>query len=139
MPDKLFSGKASVQTAVYVFQINRPHEEDDIVKFIDFTDDGYSRQNRKKSSQEVNLRDTGDAIGRYAEMESLVLGKKPKTCYFTKENGRYIEDCISLDGDDWTFAQHKVIDTVPTEEDFKKTVANYLTWKVSNLMRGEAV
>lgn len=137
MPDKLFSGKASVQTAVYVFQINRPHEEDDIVRFIDFTDDGYSRQNRKKSSQEVNLRDTGDAAGRYAEMEALVLGKKPKTSYYTKDNGLYIEDTISLAGDDWTFAQHKVIDTVPTEEDFKRTVANYLAWKVGTLMRGE--
>lgn len=138
MPDKLFSGKASVQTAVYVFKINRPHEEDDIVRFIDFTDDGYSRQNRKKSSQEVNLRDTGDAVGRYAEMEALVLGKKPKTSYYTKANGLYIEDTISLSGDDWTFAQHKVIDTVPTEEDFKRTVANYLAWKVGTLMRGEA-
>ena len=138
MPDKLFSGKASVQTAVYVFQINRPHEEDDIVRFIDFTDDGYSRQNRKKSSQEVNLRDTGDAAGKYAEMEALVLGKKPKTSYYTKENGLYIEDTISLSGDDWTFAQHKAIDTVPTEEDFKRTVANYLAWKVGTLMRGEA-
>lgn len=139
MPDKLFSGKASVQTAVYVFKINRPHEEDDIVRFIDFTDDGYSRQNRKKSSQEVNLRDTGDAVGRYAEMEALVLGKKPKTSYYTKANGLYIEDTISLSGDDWTFAQHKVIDTVPTEEDFKRTVANYLAWKVGTLMRGETV
>lgn len=136
MPDKLFSGKASVQTAVYVFQTNRPHEEDDIVRFIDFTNDGYSRQNRKKSSQEVNLRDTGDAAGRYAEMEALVLGKKPKTQYFTKDNGLYIEDTISLDGDDWTFSQHKVIDTVPTEEDFKKTVADYLSFRVSQLMKG---
>lgn len=138
MPDKLFSGKASVQTAVYVFQINRPHEEDDIVKFINFTDDGYNRQNRKKSSQEVNLRDTGDAAGRYAEMEALVLGKKPKTSYYTKENGLYIEDTMSLNRNDWTFAQHKVIDTTPTEEDFKKTVANYLTWKVGTLLRREA-
>lgn len=135
MPDKLFSGKASVQTAVYVFQINRPHEEDDIVKFIDFTNDGYSRQNRKKSSQDVNLRDTGDAVGRYAEMEALVLGKKPKTSYYTKENGLYIEDTISLNGDDWTFAQHRKVDTIPTEEDFRKTVSAYLAWKVGSLMR----
>ncbi len=137
MPDKLFSGKASVQTAVYVFKINRPHEEDDIVKFIDFTDDGYTRQNRKKSSQEVNLRNTGDALGRYAEMEAHVLGKKAKTSYYTKENGTYIEDCISLNGDDWTFSQHRVIDTTPTLEDFKKTVADYLAWKVGTLMKGE--
>jgi len=137
MPDKLFSGKASVQTAIYVFKVNQPHDPDGIVKFIDFTNDGYSRQNRKKSTQEVNLRDTDHAADRYAEVEALVLGKKPKTAYYTKDNGLYIEDVISLSGADWTFAQHKRIDTVPTMEDFKRTVANYLAWKVGSLMRGE--
>lgn len=138
MPDKLFSGKVSVQTAIYVFKVNQPHDPDGLVKFIDFTNDGYSRQNRKKSTQKVNLRDTDHATDRYAEVEALVLGKKPKTSYYTKENGLYIEDVISLDGDDWTFAQHKVIDTMPTQEDFKRTVANYLAWKVGILMREEA-
>lgn len=137
MPDKLFSGKASVQTAVYVFKVNVPHAPDGLVKFIDFSNDGYSRQNRKKSTQEVNLRDTDHAADRYAEVEALVLGRKPKTSYYTKENGLYVEDVITLSGSDWTFAQHKEIDTVPTEEDFKRTVANYLAWKVGTLMRGE--
>lgn len=137
MPDKLFSGKASVQTAIYVFEVNKPHDPDSLVKFIDFNNDGYSRQNRKKSTQEVNLRDTDHAADRYAEVEAIILGKKPKTAYYTKENGLYIEDTIGLDGNDWTFAQHKKIDTVPIEEDFKRTVANYLAWKVSTLMKGE--
>lgn len=139
MPDKLFSGKASVQTAIYVFKVNQPHDPDVLVKFIDFNNDGYSRQNRKKSTQEVNLRDTDHAADRYAEVEALVLGRKPKTSYYTKENGLYIEDTIGLTGADWTFSQHKVIDTVPTEADFKKTVADYLAWKVGCLMRGEGV
>ena len=139
MPDKLFSGKASVQTAVYVFKVNEPHNPKRKVKFIDFTNDGYSRQNRKKSTQEVNLRDTDHAAARYQEVIDLVLDNMPETEYYTKDNGLYIEDTISLSGDDWTFAQHKVIDTVPTEEDFKRTVANYLAWKVGTLMRGEAV
>ena len=138
MPDKLFSGKASVQTAVYVFKVNEPHNPKRKVKFIDFTNDGYSRQNRKKSTQEVNLRDTDHAAARYQEVIDLVLDNMPETEYYTKDNGLYIEDTIGLTGDDWTFAQHKVIDTVPTEEDFKRTVANYLAWKVGTLMRGEA-
>jgi type I restriction enzyme M protein len=137
MPDKLFSGKASVQTAVYVFKVNQPHDPDGLVKFIDFTNDGYSRQNRKKSTQEVNLRDTDNAADRYAEVEALVLGKKPKTSYYTKENGLYVEDVITLKGNDWTFAQHRKIDAIPTEEDFKQTVADYLSFKVSQLLRGE--
>lgn len=135
MPTKLFSGKASVQTAIYLFKVNQPHDPETVVKFFDFSEDGYSRQNRKKSTQEVNLRDTDDAKGRYAEIEARILGRKPKTEYYTKENGLYIEDTISLEGNDWTYAQHKVIDTTPTEEDFKKTVAEYLSFKVSQLLK----
>ena len=133
----IFCGKSSVQTAIYVFKVARPHEIDDIVTFIDFSNDGYSRQNRKKSSQEVNLRNVDHAIERYAEVEAIVLGKKPRTDYYTEANGLVIRDTITLKGNDWTYNQHKKIDTTPTEDDFKRTVANYLSWKVSALMKGD--
>ena len=136
MPAGLFGSKASVSVYIFVFKVNRPHEADDIVTFIDFSEDGYSRQNRKKSTQEVNLRDTDHAQARYDEVLSIVLGKKPKTSYYTEANGKVIKDCITLNGDDWLFTQHQKIDTTPTEEDFKKTVADYLSWKVSQLMKG---
>ena len=137
MPSDLFNGKASVQTAIYLFKVNRPHEEDDVVTFIDFSEDGYARQNRKKSTQKVNLRNTDHALERYDEVCAICLGKKPKTEYYTEANGRVIRDTVSLEGDDWTFNQHKKIDTTPTEEDFKKTVADYLAWKVSAILQGE--
>ena len=132
----IFSGKASVQTGVYVFQVGIPHDVEHVVKFIDMSDDGYTRQNRKKSSQEVNLRDTGDAKGRYTEVVDIVLGRKKKTDYYNAENGTYIEDTIGLDGKDWTFGQHKVVDLMPTEADFRKTVADYLSWRVSQVIGG---
>lgn len=137
MPADLFNGKASVQTAIYLFKVNRPHEEDDVVTFIDFSEDGYSRQNRKKSTQEVNLRNTDHALERYDEVVAICLGKKPKTDYYTESNGKVIKDTITLNGNDWTFNQHKKIDTTPTEEDFKKTVADYLAWKVSAILKGQ--
>lgn len=136
MPSGLFGNKASVSVYIFVFKVNRPHEEDDLVTFIDFSNDGYSRQNRKKSTQEVNLRNTDHAIERYDEVLAIVLGKKPKTSYYTEANGTVIKDTITLNGNDWLFTQHQKIDTTPTEEDFKRTVANYLSWKVSNLMKG---
>lgn len=136
MPVGLFGSKASVSVYIFVFKVNRPHEDDDEVLFIDFSEDGYSRQNRKKSTQEVNLRDTDNAVARYDEVLALTLGKKPKTSYYTEANGKVIRDTITLNGDDWLFTQHQKIDTTPTEEDFKRTVANYLSWKVSNLMKG---
>lgn len=130
----IFCGKAGVQTAVYVFDIGIPHEKNKLVKFIDLSDDGYTRQNRKKSSANVNLRDTGNAKERYQEVVDIVLGNKKSTNYF---DGCVIEDTISLNGDDWTYSQHKKIDTVPTEADFKKTVKDYLSWKVSTLIQEE--
>ena len=137
MPDDLFSGKSSVQTAIYLFQVNRPHESDDVVTFIDFSKDGYTRQNRKKSTQKVNLRNTDHALERYDELAAICLGKKPKTSYYTEANGLVIRDTVSLEGNDWTFNQHKKIDTTPTEDDFKKTVADYLAWKVGAILKGE--
>lgn len=137
MPPDLFNGKASVQTAIYLFQVNRPHENDDIVTFIDFSEDGYTRQNRKKSTQKVNLRNTDHALERYDEVAAICLGKKPKTDYYTEANGLVIRDVISLEGNDWTFNQHRKINTTPTEEDFEKTVADYLAWKLGAILKGE--
>ncbi len=136
MPEKLFGGKASVNVYIFVFRVNRPHEKDDLVTFIDFSEDGYTRQNRKKSTQDVNLKKTDHTDERYNEILAHVLGKKPKTQYYTEDNGKIIKDCITLNGDDWLFTQHQKIDTIPTEEDFKKTVANYLSWQVNQLMKG---
>lgn len=131
----IFRGKAGVQTAIYVFDVGKPHNEKQLVKFIDFTNDGYTRQNRKKSSQNVNLKNTNHAIERYAEIVDLVLYGKTYLHYFTEEE--YIEDTISSEGNDWTFAQHKKIDIKPTLDDFKKAVSDYLAWEVSNILKKE--
>lgn len=133
----IFRGKASVQTAVYLFEVGRPHDVNKYVKFIDFSDDGYTRQNRKKSSQEVNLRNTGNALERYQEVVDLILNRKKLTDCIYINDEIYIEDKITDKGDDWTFKQHKVIDLTPTEDDFKKVVADFLAWKVGAMMRGE--
>lgn len=131
----IFHGKAGVQTAIYVFNVGIPHDKRQMVKFIDFSNDGYTRQNRKKSSQETNLKNTDHAIERYDEIVNLVLYGKSYLHYFTEDE--YTEDVISLDGNDWTFKQHQKIDTIPTQDDFMDVVKEYLSWKVSMIMKGE--
>lgn len=139
MSEKLFIGKASVQTAIYVFEVNCPHNADnDLVRFIDFSNDGYTRMNRKKSGQSVNLRDTDHAKERYDEVCRLVLygkGANDKNLHYFKDC--YTEDYITLLGNDWTYGQHQKIDTVPTEEDFQNVVREYLSWKVGQVLKGE--
>ena len=109
MPIDLFVGKSSVQTYVYVFKIGEAHEKDETVKFIDFSNDGYTRTNRKKAS--VNLRDTDNAKGRYAELVDLVRFGKKKLNIFTEKE--YYEGTIDpTKGDDWN--QSAPVDTKPT-------------------------
>ena len=47
MPNDLFIGKSSVQTNIYVFKVNEAHHKDEMVKFIDFSNDGYTRTTAK--------------------------------------------------------------------------------------------
>lgn len=129
MPIDIFIGKSSVQTNVYVFRIGEAHQSDDIVKFIDFSNDGYTRTNRKKSSN--NLKDTDRAKERYQEIVDLVRFGKSKLNIFTEKE--YYEGKINPDsGNDWN--QLAPIDTKPKLEDFKKTVSDYLAWEVSILL-----
>ena len=132
MPIDLFLGKSSVQTNVYVFRVGEAHQKDDVVKFINFSVDGYTRTNRKKAS--VNLRDTDHAKERYTELVDLVRFGKGKLHYYTEKE--YYEGTIDPEnGADWN--QTAPIDTRPTLEDFKKTVSDYLAWEVSNLLKSQ--
>ena len=133
MPIDLFVGKSSVQTNVYVFRVGEAHQKDEIVKFIDFSNDGYTRTNRKKAS--INLRDTDNAKGRYDEVVNLVRFGKSKLNIFT-ENEYYESTIDPENGADWN--QSAPVDTKPTLQDFKKTVADYLAWEVSNLLKNQA-
>lgn len=130
MPIDLFIGKSSVQTYIYVFKVGEAHHRDEMVKFIDFTHDGYTRTNRKKASN--NLKDTDRAKERYQEVVDLVRFGKGKLNILTEQE--YFEGTIDPDnGADWN--QSIPVDTKPTLADFKKTVADYLAWEVSNLLK----
>lgn len=134
MPIDLFVGKSSVQTNIYVFRVGEAHQKDDVVKFIDFSNDGYTRTNRKKAS--CNLRDTDRAKERYQEIVDLVRFGKGKLNILTEKE--YYEGYIDPEnGADWN--QSAPIDTKPTLDDFKKTVSDYLAWEVSNLLKNESV
>lgn len=134
MPIDLFIGKSSVQTNVYVFRVNEAHKKDEPVKFIDFSNDGYTRTNRKKASN--NLKDTDRAKERYEELIKLVRFGKNKLNIFTDKE--YYEGTIDpKNGTDWNF--NPIIDTKPTLQDFKKTVSDYLAWEVSTILKKQNI
>ena len=130
MPIDIFIGKASVQTNIYVFKVNEKHHKDETVKFIDFSNDGYTRTNRKKASS--NLKDTNQAHERYEELVGLVRFGKSKLNIFTEQE--YYEGTIDpTNGADWN--QSAPIDTKPSLQDFKNTVSEFLAWEVSNIIK----
>lgn len=130
MPVDIFIGKSSVNTNIYVFKVNEKHHKEEMVKFIDFTEDGYTRTNRKKTTN--NLRDTNQAKQRYEEVVNLVRFGKSKLNIFSDKE--YHEATIDpKNGADWNQTAQK--EDKLTLQDFKKTVSNYLAWEVSNILK----
>lgn len=114
-------------------ELGEAHQKDDIVKFIDFSNDGYTRSDRKKASQ--NLFDTDRAKERYQEVVDLVRFGKSKLKIFTEKE--YYEGNIDPEnGSDWN--QFAPVDTKPSLNDFKKTVNDYLAWEISTLLKNQS-
>lgn len=130
MPADLFIPMAGVQTSIYIFEVGKPHDYDKIVKFIDFRNDGYKRT--KRGLQEIDK-----PSERYRDI--LKIYKAGKNAKVNTElwnlDEIYVEDFITDSGDDWNFDQHKKIDITPKLEDFKKVVADYLSWEVEQLLK----
>ena len=132
MPVDLFQPMAGVQTSIYIFEAGTPHDYEKTVKFIDFSNDGYKRTSRSLIEQD-------DPIKRYSDIIKIYKsGSKAKVEANWDLNATYTEDFITDSGTDWNFGAHIKIDTKPTLEDFKKTVADYLAWEVSNIIKNNA-
>mgnify|MGYP000434753857 CR=1 FL=1 len=129
MPTDLFQPMAGVQTSIYVLEAHKPHDFEQTVKFIDFRNDGYKRTRRA-------LLEMDEPTKRYSDIIKIYkAGRSAKVEADWNLDEVYVEDFITPSGADWNFDQHKVIDSKPTLEDFKKTVSDYLAWEVSNILK----
>lgn len=122
MPVDLFQPNAGVQTSIYVIEAGIPHDYRKQVKFIDFSDDGYKRTGR-------GIRETGNPSQKYQDILDVYVSG------VSKGGIDCILDTITDSGDDWNYTQHQVFDTTPTEEDFIKTVGDYLQFEISQLLQ----
>jgi Type I restriction-modification system methyltransferase subunit len=133
MPVDLFMPMAGVQTSIYILEhTNKPHDFDIPVKFIDFRNDGYKRT--KRSLQELD-----NPTARYSDIVKIYkAGKSAKNLKADWNLEEvYVEEQITDSGVDWNFDQHKKIDTKPTFDDFRKTVSDYLSWEVDQILKSE--
>lgn len=134
MPTDLFQPMAWVQTSIYVVKAGVSHDFDVPVKFIDFRNDGYKRTLRA-------LQEIDNPVGRYEDIVKIYkAGKNAKELNAEWDLDKiYVEEVIDNSGSDWNFDKHMKIDTIPTIEDFKKTVADYLSFEVNQILKGSWV
>lgn len=129
MPADLFIPNAIVQTSVYIFEAGTPHNFDyDVVKFIDFSNDGYKRTERCIS-------EIDHPAARYQDLYLIYklgvnAGKNPNFhCYLWDLDAVYCEDTISNSGRDWNFEQHKKTGAALAESDFERSVGSHFIWE----------
>lgn len=143
MPADLFNPNAIVQTSIYVFEAGTPHNFDyDIVKFIDFRNDGYKRTERCIS-------DVDHPAERYQDLYLIFkLGLNARNSAEFHNNlwdleSIYCEDTITGSGKDWNFEQHKKVNTDPTNGDFERAIGSHFAWETGviteQLLRSLAV
>lgn len=133
MPVDLFQPMAGVQTSIYVVEhTGKKHDYTKQVKFIDFRNDGYKRTKR-------GIYEIDNPVQRYNDIIEIykngVTATVSPNLWDLKQ--QVVMNVITEKGNDWNYNQHQKIDTKPTLEDFKKTVSDYLTWEVSNVLKGE--
>lgn len=105
------------------------------MRFIDASNDGYTRGNRRKASQSVNLKDTDHATERYDEILHLALyGPGINNVNLNYYKDHFITDHITLSGKDWNYRQHLALNTTPQENDFFSVVSDFIDWRVKNNM-----
>ena len=112
MPDKLFCAKSTINTNIYLFKYGK-HDKNKEVIFIDFSNDGYTRRKQKET---CILTNKDKAKERYAEIIDIIKGNKEPNYY----NDNIIRDKITTDGISLNYSGHRVLDTIHTEEYFKK-------------------
>lgn len=132
MPIDLFNPMAGVQTSIYVIEhTGKKHDYSKQVKFIDFRNDGYKRTKR-------GINEIDNPTQRYKDIVEIY--KNGITANVSTDlwdlHKQVVMDVISNKGNDWNFDQHQKIDTIPTTDDFKKTISDYLNWEVSKVLRG---
>lgn len=129
MPADTFVPNAGVQTSIYIFEAGTPHDYEKTVKFIDFRNDGYKRA--KRGTKEID-----HPAQRYNDVLKVFKnGRSAKVTADWNLDEQYIEDYITDSGKDWNFEAHQIIDTTVTEDDFKKTIGDYLAWQVSQQLQ----
>lgn len=108
---------------IAVFSTGIPHEKDKIVKFINFENDGFEVQ------KHIGLVETINAKDKKQHLLDVWFGR------IEAESKFCVETTIEAD-DEWLHSFYYFNDEIPTEADFEKVIADYLTFEVNMITHG---
>ena len=108
---------------IAVFTAGIPHDKNHVCKFIDFTNDGY------KVSKHIGLVETSSAKDKKQHLLDVWFGR-------CKAPNSYCVYTTILPEDEWLHSFYYFNDEIPSETDFEKTMADYLTFEFNMITHG---
>jgi type I restriction enzyme M protein len=108
---------------IAIFTAHKPHSNKKYCKFVNYEDDGFV------VSKHVGLVETTRAISQKALLLDCWLHDKPTETKFMVKTTIEPED-------EWLHSFYYFNDEIPKEEDFEKTIADYLTFEFNMIMQG---
>ena len=108
---------------IAIFTAGIPHPKQKKSKFINFEDDGFV------VAKHVGLVDNGTATDRKQHLLDVWHGRTESESKFCVETTIEAED-------EWLHSFYYFNDEIPSEEDFRKTMADYLTFQFNMITHG---
>jgi len=108
---------------IAVFTAHKPHSENKYCKFINFENDGF------EVSKHVGLIETERAKERKTHLLNCWLHDAPAETKFL------VKTTISAE-DEWLHSFYYFNDEIPKEEDFEKTITDYLSFEFNMIAQG---
>ena len=108
---------------IAIFKAHNEHPKNKICKFINFENDGYI------VSKHIGLIDDGSHRDKKQHLLDVWFGR-------TEAITKFCVNTTIEATDEWLHSFYYFNDEIPSEEDFKKTVADYLTFEVNMITHG---
>ena len=112
-----------VMPCIAIFTAHEPHPANKICKFINFEDDGY------KVAPHIGLIETPQAKSKKQHLLDVWFNK-------VEEQTKFCVKTTIEASDEWLHSFYYFNDEIPTEEDFDKTIGDYLTFEFAMIMQG---
>ena len=115
--------KVGTNPCIAIFKAHNEHPKNKICKFINFENDGYI------VSKHIGLIDDGSHRDKKQHLLDVWFGR-------TEAITKFCVNTTIEATDEWLHSFYYFNDEIPSEEDFKKTVADYLTFEVNMITHG---